>query len=109
MAYAEGSPLHPSYGQGHATVAGACITVLKAFFVDEKFTNLDLDVITVDRNGQRQPYNGADRNQITVHGELNKLASNIGLGRDFAGVHYRSDYFNSVFLGEQVAITLLED
>ena len=32
MAFAEGSPMHPTYGAGHATVAGACVTVLKAFF-----------------------------------------------------------------------------
>lgn len=32
MAFPEGSPMHPSYGAGHATVAGACVTVLKAFF-----------------------------------------------------------------------------
>ena len=32
MAFPEGSPMHPCYGAGHATVAGACVTVLKAFF-----------------------------------------------------------------------------
>ena len=32
MAFAEGSPMHPSYGAGHATVAGGCVTMLKAFF-----------------------------------------------------------------------------
>lgn len=32
MAFTPGSPTHPSYGAGHATVAGACVTVLKAFF-----------------------------------------------------------------------------
>src|SRR4029078_737763 len=36
MAFPEGSPTHPSYGAGHATVAGACVTVLKAFF-DESY------------------------------------------------------------------------
>src|ERR1043166_4181711 len=30
QAFPEGSPLHPSYGAGHATVAGACVTILKA-------------------------------------------------------------------------------
>jgi hypothetical protein len=30
MAFPEGSPTHPSYGAGHATVAGACVTILKA-------------------------------------------------------------------------------
>ena len=24
--------MHPAYGAGHATVAGACVTILKAFF-----------------------------------------------------------------------------
>lgn len=32
MAFPEGSPMHPSYGAGHATVAGACVTILKAWF-----------------------------------------------------------------------------
>src|SRR5437667_5011936 len=32
IAFPEGSPTHPSYGSGHATVAGACVTVWKAFF-----------------------------------------------------------------------------
>src|SRR5437660_6510937 len=32
ITFPEGSPTHPSYGSGHATVAGACVTVLKAFF-----------------------------------------------------------------------------
>jgi hypothetical protein len=34
------------------------------------------------------PYAGP---ALTVGNELNKLASNIALGRDAAGVHYRSD------------------
>jgi outer membrane protein assembly factor BamB len=36
MAFPEGCPQHPSYGSGHATVAGACITVLKAVFDDSQ-------------------------------------------------------------------------
>jgi membrane-associated phospholipid phosphatase len=27
--YPEASPLHPSYPSGHATIAGACVTILK--------------------------------------------------------------------------------
>lgn len=108
MAYAEGSPLHPSYGQGHATVAGACVTILKAFFADVPFAQLG-GAQDVDANGALQNYAGADAPRITVHGELHKLVSNIGLGRDFAGVHYRSDYVESVLLGEAVALALLED
>lgn len=33
MAFTPGSPTHPAYGAGHATVAGACVTVLKALFL----------------------------------------------------------------------------
>jgi hypothetical protein len=36
MAYPEGCPTHPSYPAAHAVIAGACVTVLKAFF-DEAF------------------------------------------------------------------------
>jgi hypothetical protein len=46
---------------------------------------------------------------MTVGGELNKLAANIGLARNFAGVHWRSDYTASVKLGEQVAVHFLQD
>jgi hypothetical protein len=40
---------------------------------------------------------------------LNKLASNIAMGRNFAGVHWRSDYAESVKLGEAMAISVLQD
>lgn len=46
---------------------------------------------------------------LTVGGELNKIAANVALGRDFSGVHYRSDYYHSMRLGEQVAISILRD
>jgi hypothetical protein len=36
QAFPEGAPTHPAYGAGHATVAGACVTILKAWF-DESF------------------------------------------------------------------------
>jgi hypothetical protein len=40
---------------------------------------------------------------------LNKLASNIAVGRNIAGVHWRSDYTESLKLGETVAIGVLRD
>jgi hypothetical protein len=33
--YPEGSAVHPSYTAGHATLGGACATILKAFFNDQ--------------------------------------------------------------------------
>jgi len=45
----------------------------------------------------------------SVGNELNKLASNIALGRDASGVHWRSDGTEGLRLGEAVAIALLHD
>jgi hypothetical protein len=46
---------------------------------------------------------------LTLGNEINKLASNIALGRDAAGVHYRSDSINGLFVGEEQALGLLCD
>jgi hypothetical protein len=46
---------------------------------------------------------------MTVGGELNKLAGNISLFRNAAGVHWRSDHTESILLGERVAIQLLQE
>jgi hypothetical protein len=107
MAFPEGSPLHPSYGAGHATVAGAAVTILKAIF-DESYVFPNPVVPSAD-GLSLMPYTGADAGSLTVGMELNKLASNIALGRNFAGVHWRSDYEESLKLGEALAISVLED
>jgi hypothetical protein len=61
------------------------------------------------RDGTRlEPYRGPDRDELTVGGEINKLAWNIAIGRDFAGVHYRTDAIQSLLLGERIAIEFLE-
>lgn len=111
MAFPEGSPLHPAYGAGHATVAGACVTILKAWF-DETATlqSIGLQPVVASSDGlSLVPYAGADAGTLTVGGELNKLASNIAIGRNMAGVHWRTDYSASVALGEEVAISVLRD
>jgi hypothetical protein len=54
-------------------------------------------------------YTGSDASQITVNGEIEKLASNIGQARDFAGIHWRSDYEWGLRLGEAAALSLLRD
>ena len=51
------------------------------------------------------PYEG----RLTVGGELNKLASNIAMARNTAGIHWRSDSEQGIRLGEAVAIGLLRD
>jgi len=112
MAFTEGSPMHPTYGAGHATVAGACVTVLKAFFDGS---------VVLDKAYQTAPVSGSSCGEsevvpvpafdgkLTVEGELNKLAANISIGRNWAGVHYYSDYIESLRLGEEIAISILEE
>jgi membrane-associated phospholipid phosphatase len=103
LAYPEGCPTHPSYPGGHATIAGACVTVLKAYF-KESFA-VPSPVQADALGNQLLAYPGS----LTVGGELNKLASNIGYGRDTAGVHWRSDESTALLLGEDVAIRILRD
>jgi hypothetical protein len=107
MAFAEGSPIHPSYGAGHATVAGACATILKAFFPEDQC--ITSPVVPNQAGTALVAYTGADRIHLRVGGEIDKLASNISLGRNFAGMHWRSDHTESLRLGERVAISLLFD
>ncbi|MEM9330080.1 MAG: vanadium-dependent haloperoxidase [Pseudomonadota bacterium] len=127
MAFAEGSPMHPTYGAGHASVAGACVTMLKAFF-DTSAVFAKVDGVA-GFYGQRQLdaakkvefiyYESQDNGKrlvekeidcpLTLEGELNKLAANISIGRNMAGVHFFSDYFDSVRLGEEISIGILEE
>jgi len=102
--YPEGSPLHPSYQSGHAVLAGAGVTVLKALF-NEDFV-LPKPVVP-DADGQvLMKYRGAS---LTIGNELNKLAANIAFGRNFAGIHWRSDAIEGLLLGESAAISVLQD
>lgn len=107
QAFPEGSPTHPAYGAGHATGAGACATILKAFF--EESATLSDPLVANEDGTALVPYTGADAQALTVGGELNKLAGNIAIGRNGAGVHWRSDYTESLLLGEAIAIGLLQE
>jgi len=106
-AYPEGGPQHPSYAEGHGVIAGACVTALKAFF-NEAFV-IPNPMVASDDGQSLLPYTGSDAGQITVGGELNKLANNVALGRDMAGVHWRSDAEQALLLGEKVTISILRD
>ncbi len=111
MAFPEGSPTHPAYGAGHGTVAGACVTILKAWFKEStRLVNLGLTPVEPTDDGLNLvPYTGADAGDLTVGEELNKIASNVAIGRNIAGVHWRSDATESLKLGEEVAIRVLRD
>lgn len=138
MAFPEGSPMHPSYGAGHATVAGGCITILKAFFDtnsvlarsidgEVKFKRLEDGDSPIEFRAPRISLPSTtdsvldevsramilDENMpdefLTLEGELNKLAANISIGRNMAGVHFFSDYYDSLRMGEEIALGILEE
>ena len=103
--YPEGVPPHPAYPAGHATIAGACTTMLKALMNED--TVIDSPLVSNEDGTELLAYTDSD--SLTVGGELNKLAANISIGRDFAGVHWRSDSIEGMKLGEEVAINVLRD
>jgi hypothetical protein len=132
MAFPEGSPMHPAYGAGHATVAGACVTILKAFFDTSCVlaqtgdgtiafkTKEATDTAVVfrappvtsspgDKLVKTLSTSSVPIDFLTLEGELNKLAANISIGRNMAGVHYFSDYYDSLRMGEKIAIGILEE
>jgi hypothetical protein len=102
--FPEGAPVHPSYPSGHAVYMGAEITMLKAYLKEDFVIP---NPVIASRDGlSLQAVTGVT---LTVGNELNKLAWNIALARNFAGVHYRSDAREGILLGEQVAIRLMQD
>ena len=102
QAYPEGCPIHSSYPAGHACFIGAGVTMLKAFF-KESFI-IPNPVVASSDGLSLLPFSGPP---LTVGGELNKLAANVAIGRDAAGVHYRSDALG-LMLGETAAIGILQ-
>ncbi|MBB1248588.1 hypothetical protein [Rhizobium sp. G21] len=142
MAFTPGSPTHPAYGAGHATVAGACVTILKAYFktfsktadrtvvptpFNTLFERLEPGGETIRPYGKPDPIKGyvtgtAENgdwgriplaksvfNELTIEGELNKLAENVAMGRSMGGVHWRTDNARSLMLGEAIAAEILAD
>jgi hypothetical protein len=78
--------------------------VLKAFF-DESFP-IDHPVMASEDGQRLLRYEGRE---LTVGGELNKLAANVAMGRNAAGIHWRSDMSGGLKLGEAVALSVLAD
>jgi len=104
QAFVEGCPLHPSYPSGHAVIAGACATILKAMFEE---TALVSGAVTASDDGKSLvPFAGA---ALTIGGEINKLAFNHPMARNWAGIHYWSDLDAGLALGEAVAIAFMRD
>ena len=85
-------------------LAGACVTVLKAVF-DESWTIPD-PVVAANDGLTLTPWSGEP---LTVGNALNKLAGNIAIARNAAGVHWRSDAVGGLKLGEAVALNYLAE
>ena len=111
LLYAEGSPTHPAYPAGHAVIAGANATILKLVYADTNWSTMgNYSAVQHSTDGNSLvAYSRPDAGDLTVHGELNKLASNIAIGRNIAGVHYRADGDCGMMLGQKVAIAYFKD
>ena len=121
MAFSEGSPMHPAYGAGHATVAGACVTLLKAFFAMRDpsgdpvlLVNENEDALVPGCPSEGKSHDAGllrlpMENGLTLEGELNKLIWNISNARNMGGVHYYTDYIESALLGEAITIGILRE
>ncbi|MEM6455951.1 MAG: vanadium-dependent haloperoxidase [Acidobacteriota bacterium] len=106
--FRQGSPVHPSYPAGHGISAGACITILKAWY--DPATPFPTPRKPTEDGLSLEPYvAGTDGPLLTVGGELNKLAHNLSHGRDISGVHWRADSFEAILQGEQLAIDILRE
>ena len=103
--YPEAAPLHSTYPGGATGVGAVTATILKAFFDESRVIANPVQPDPADPT-RLVPYGGPP---LTVGGELNKLAVNFGFGRNWAGIHWRSDASASMALGEEVAIGMLRD
>jgi len=99
-----GAPAFPSYPAGHAVTAGACVSVLKAWYDESR--PFPRPVQPTPDGTQLVPYTGPT---LTVGGELNKLAHNLSLGRDMSGIHWRADTEGGHPMGEEMAIRILRE
>lgn len=104
QAYVEGCPLHPSYPGAHAAIAAACATIMKAIFEE---TDVIAPAVNLSADGSSLvTYTDTP---LTIGGEINKMAFNVPMGRNWAGVNYRSDITVGHMIGEEAAICFLQD
>jgi hypothetical protein len=102
--YPEGSPIHPSYPSGHAAIAGACSVILKACFDGSM-----LYPACVQSSKDGTELTPCVDYSPTVNDEIDKLALNVSMGRNWAGIHFRTDSMRGLLLGEEVGISVLQD
>jgi hypothetical protein len=105
------SPMDPSMPSLWSVVAGACITIYKAYVDCHDEFNVPLawinPIIHSTNGASIVSYTGSLPTTPTINGELNKLASNLGQAQGWLGEAFRSDL--AYELGEAIAIRYLED
>lgn len=104
------SSRHPSWTHGHGTLAGACITTLKALL---RLEAEDGSLLPWTRPALLPSEDGTalenvDANDgLTFVSELDKLALNVAIGRNYAGQHFRTEMEASLRFGESIALKFL--
>lgn len=89
--FSPGTPRHPAYPSGHSTYAGAASTVLAYFFGNDDTPEFLTPGVPTTKIGD----------------ELRAMADNIGMGRMWAGIHWRSDHEAGLKLGQVVGCLVL--
>ncbi|HEU0015396.1 MAG TPA: vanadium-dependent haloperoxidase [Longimicrobium sp.] len=89
--YSPGTPRHPAYPSGHSTYAGAATTILGYFF----------------GNDWTPGFLRQCQGSSMIGEELRNMADNIGMGRLWAGIHWRSDHEAGLKLGQVVGCLVL--
>ena len=117
LTYSNGSPCHPAYPAGHATIAGSLATVVKAYFNCDgliegyvpKVSTLPYNVFSgTQLELYRTGSTGGPTGFFRIDDEVDKMASNCSFSRAMGGVHYRSDCEAGLNIGENVAIAVLQ-
>lgn len=110
LMFKNGGPTHPSFTAGHAISIGSCVTLLKAWYnTDRKWKEVFGQPKYSPDGKTLVDYTGPDADNLTIGGELNKLAHNLSIGRDMSGVHWRADDIQGLLQGEEVAIRILRE
>ena len=94
-AVSPGTPRHPAYPSGHSTYSAAASEILKFFFGNDPLPPF------LNAHPRLHSMPG------TLGAEFDNLADNIGIGRLWAGVHWRSDHEAGQKLGRVVACMIL--
>lgn len=69
------------------------------FFMLDKADDFKFQQPTLTDGNTGPGFNETEAEPVTISGELNKLAANISIARNMAGVHYYADYYESLRMG----------